>query len=363
MSASLGMTCAQGLPGAPGAAALPEGADWAEMLAAAVDERAIPLLATAVFDGLLDASPAQAAALSRAHEDLMRSCVMLERSTFEVADVFESNDVAFRVLKGPGIAHLDYPDASWRAFGDVDVLVSSRSYDNAVRALEGLGAHRRSREVRAGFDRRFGKGVCMVLPDGVQVDVHRTLASGPFGLAIDLDDLFAELGIVRLGNRELPTLCREHRFIHACYHASLGDAVPRIVALRDVAQLLLTTDLDFARARSTAGAWRGGIVIARAISAAWERFALAPTPASEWASAYVGDRFERRAFAAYVGPNRSYARQMAAAVPAVPGLSGKLAFVRSLLFVDRAYAKRHDGGYVQRVRRAWNSRTVAGDAS
>lgn len=357
------MACAQGLSGAPDPGPLPEGTAWAEMLAAAVDERAIPLLATAVFEGLLEASTDQAEALTRAHEDLMRACLMLERATLEVAEVFESTNLAFRVLKGPGIAHLDYPDASWRAFGDVDVLVPSRSYDAAVRALENLGAHRRSREVRPGFDRRFGKGVCLVLPDGVQVDVHRTLASGPFGLAIDLDGLFAEHEVVRLGNRDVPTLSREHRFLHACYHASLGDAVPRIVALRDVAQLLLTTDLDFARARSTAGSWRGGIVIARAISVAWERFGLAPTPASEWAAAYVGDRFERRSLAAYVGPNRSYARQMAAAVPAVPGLSAKFAFVRSLLFVDRAYAKRHDGGYVQRVRRAWNSRTVAEDAS
>ena len=363
MPTSLGMACAQGLPGAAQAGPLPTGTAWVELLAAAVDERAIPFLATAVFEGLLEASSEQAEALTGAHEDLMRACLMLERSTLEVASVFESTEVPFRVLKGPAVAHLDYPDPSWRAFGDVDVLVPSRSYDAAVRALENLGAHRRSREVRPGFDRRFGKGACLVLPDGVQVDLHRTLATGPFGLAIDLDRLFDEQGSVRLGNREIPTLSREHRFIHACYHASLGDAVPRIVALRDVAQLLLTTDLDFARARATADAWRGGIVLARAISVAWERFALVPTPASEWASGYVGDRFERRALAAYVGPNRSYARQMAAAVPAVPGLSAKFAFVRSLLFVDRAYAKRHDGGYVRRVRRAWNSRTLAGDAS
>ena len=38
---------------------------------------------------------------------------------------------------------------------------------------------RESAEPRPGFDRRFGKGVCLVRPDGVQVDLHRTLAAGP----------------------------------------------------------------------------------------------------------------------------------------------------------------------------------------
>ena len=116
----------------------------------------------------------------------MRSCVWLERWTLEVVQLFADAAIEVRLLKGPAVAHLDYPDPAWRAFGDIDVLVPSAQYDDAIRALLAVGGRRRSQEVRPGFDRRFGKGACVTLLNGVQVDVHRTLASGPFGLTVDL---------------------------------------------------------------------------------------------------------------------------------------------------------------------------------
>ena len=355
---SLGRVAAQGLPGGPRLTACARNVSWDELMLEAIDERAVPIIASAIRSGLLDVSPVQEDAIASAHEDLMRSCVLLERATLEVSEQLEDTGVEFRLLKGPAVAHLDYPDPSWRAFGDVDVLVRSSGYEDAVDALDRAGARRRSAEVRPGFDRRFGKGVCMTLPDGIQVDVHRTLASGPFGLTIDLDALFSGDDVVVLGGQAVPVLTREHRFLHACYHAALGDAIPRVVALRDIAQLLLTTDLDFDRACAVADGWRSGIVVAHAISATWERFGLERSGASLWADTYDSTRRERRWLAAYLGPHRSYARQMVAGVSAVPSWSAKLAYVRALLLVDPLYAKRHDGGYGRRVQRAWKSRTA-----
>ena len=186
-SITLGAACGLGLSEPATLPQLPVGGAWDAFFGHAVDERAVPILANAVAGGLVDATVAQREQLVTAHEAVMRSCLYLEQSTLAVAGALRDADLDYRLLKGPAVARLDYPDPSWRAFGDIDVLVRSSEYEAALHALTSRGGRRRSAEIRPGFDRRFGKGVCIVMPDGVQVDVHRTLASGPFGLTILLD--------------------------------------------------------------------------------------------------------------------------------------------------------------------------------
>ena len=354
--ATAGIACARGLPGVSEAARLPVGGAWEELFARLHAERAVSIVASAVVGEMLVATDAQRESLVIAHEAAMRSCVMLERSTLDLAETLGRTEIDFRILKGPAVAHLDYPDPSWRTFGDVDVLVRSVDYDATVEALQRCGAYRRSAEVRPGFDRRFGKGVCMVMPDGVQIDVHRSLATGPFGLTINLEDLFEGSATISLAGTPIPVLTREHRLAHACFHAALGDATPRLVALRDIAQLMLTTDVDVDATRAMCTRWRAGAVMEHAIAATWDTLDLASTSDSEWARGYAADSCERRSFAAYLGPNRSYARQMIAGIPAVAGWRAKVAYVRSLLLVDPSYAQRHGGGTGRRIRRVWRSR-------
>jgi hypothetical protein len=354
----LGRYFAVGLPGAAIPEALPTGARWDDLLALAVAQRAVPLLANGVRFGILDATESQRSLLAHRHVDAMRSCVSLERVLVQATQPLREAGIGFRVLKGPGVAHLDYPDPSWRGFGDIDLLVPSSAYDEAVNLLERSGARRRSPEIRPGFDRRFSKGVCMIRTDGFQLDVHRTLASGPFGFTVDLDELFASPEPLILGGETFLVPPRQIRFLHACFHAALGDVAPRIVAQRDVAQMVLATDLDLDRCLEVARRWRAGSVVSHALSHAWERLGLVPSPAIAKISRQVPSRFERRALTAYHGPKRSYARQMVAAVPAIPGLGAKLTYVWSMLVVDPEYARRNDGGYAHRLRRAWNARTT-----
>ena len=53
-----------------------------------------------------------------------------------------------------------------------------------------MGGQRDQPPARPGFDRRFGKSFTYLMPGGVEVDVHRTFVMGPFGLTIELDDLW-----------------------------------------------------------------------------------------------------------------------------------------------------------------------------
>lgn len=354
-----GSIAAHGLLGAP-AAGGPFGADeWSALLRVLVAERLVPVASYAAAAGALDVTPAQRADLLAAHERAMSLVLVLERRLLDSYGALRDAGIDVRVLKGPAVARLDHPDPSWRAFGDVDLLVPGSEFDDAGRVLAARGATRRFAEARPGFDARFGKAVTYVDPDGIQIDLHRTFATGAFGLTVDLDALFAESDAVVIGGETLATLGRRHRFLHACFHAALGDQVPRLVALRDVARFVLATDLDLDAARAEAASWGAGAVVARAIGLTWSGLGLAPHPAAEWAERRPTSRREARALAAYTSGGRSYASQVVAGVSAVPGIAGRLAYVRALLLPDRRYLAGRDASYRARVRRAWSARRVA----
>lgn len=349
----IGAVAAHGLPGAPPlpAEALPDGA-WRTLFDLATRDRLTPLLARAVADGAMAATARQEGQATAAHEQAMRLCLLLERSLLATSAGFEDSGIMYRVLKGPAVAHLDYPDPALRAFGDVDVLVASSAYEDAMAQLRAGGAERRFSEVRPGFDRRWGKGACVVAADGTQIDVHRTFVAGPFGLTIDLDELLLMPEWVEIGDEVLPALDRESRFIHACFHAALGDRVPRLVALRDVAQIILSHDLDRDVVMARARRWRADAVIARAVRLAWARLRLAEHEWSRWAATHTADRFQTRALRAYTSESRSYATQAVAGLSAVRTVPEKVAYVHALLAAEPGHLANRDRSYGRRIRRA-----------
>ena len=155
-----------------------------------------------------------------------------------------------------------------------------------------------------------------------------------------------------LAGRTIHALRPEHRFLNACYHAVLGNAPPRLVPLRDVAELLLAGNVDVDEIRRLAAAWRADAVVALAVRSAWDAFALADATAlSFWAYRYEPEPWERRALSVYQRPDKGYAARSLAAVRAIRGTSNKLAFVRALTFPKRDYLEGRHGSFTQRWRR------------
>lgn len=325
--------------------------EWTQFHRELLLERLVPLAAYALDRGALTASEIQRTQITQDHSRSMSLALVLERRLLEVYSEMTFAGIDVRVLKGSAVARLDYPDPSWRAFGDVDLLVPADSFAAASEILTAAGARRRFAEVSKGFDSRFGKGACFTYADGLQVDLHRSIAEGPFGLTVDLSSLFNDVEEFEIGEVNLRTISRQHRFLHACFHAALGDVSPRLVALRDVAEMLLIKKVNFSDAVVTARAWRAEAVIARAISLAWQRIDLPPNDASAWADTYSPSGYEERALRAYTSENRSYATQVAAGVTAVPGITGKLAYMRALLLPSRQHISGRDSSYWARFRR------------
>ena len=224
------------------------------------------------------------------------------------------------MLKGTALAHLDYDDPSLRCFGDVDLLVPGSHIEAARDLLLADGGTRAYPEPRPGFDRRFSKGLAITTTERYEIDLHRTLAAGPFGLALDLESLAADPDHFTVGGRRIPALGRPQRFLHACFHAVLGSADPRLVPLRDLVETAPATADEVEALRSLAEASSATAVVGRAVAAARSRLGWRPALVlAAWADGLHDTPRDRRWIAGYVGRQRAYATQALTAVEAVRG--------------------------------------------
>jgi hypothetical protein len=326
---------------------------FATLLSRVVDERVTGHLCNVIEHGALAVTQDQRAAAAHAHRDALVVDLLLERALLGAVGELERAGIDVRVLKGAAIAHTVYAAAELRSFRDVDLLVRDQQLDAAIAVLGERGGTRRFREPRPRFTRRFGKGVCVRTAAGIELDLHRVFAAGPFGLQIVPARLFEQACAVPLGGRTVAGLDPTARALHAMFHAALGDDPPRLVAVRDVLQVLDDRALDPNELLELARAWRCGIVVQRAVRLACEVFGadLGSHPVGRFAREYAPSPFEERALRSYVGEQRGYARQAVAGVGAVHGLRAKAAYVSALVLPDAAYVAERDGGYFRRLGR------------
>lgn len=327
---------------------------WPEFLIRVAQQRMVGLLATAIINEAFPITDLQRAAVADLETQVAVASLILERLLLDVAARFDYDRIDFRVLKGSAVAHNDYPDPSLRSFGDVDLLVRPTDFGRAVFALEAMGGRRVVPELRPDFDRRFGKGAVVGMPDDLEIDLHRTFVAGALGMTIDLDALFATATPFTLGDRKLLALATEERFVHACIHAALEHQVRRH-SLRDVAQMASTGGLDAARVVGLAEDWRCRAVVARAISLAWETLDLDDVvPLSNWGLRYRSHPRERRLLDAYLGGDGSYTRRALSALFVIQRPRDKLAYARALLFPQQRHLDARNSGRVGHVLRGVN---------
>lgn len=324
------------LPGATSVAVAPlppGGHRGVEALEAA---RLVGLARRLLATGAVDVPHDVVADLVAAHHRVAIRDLTLERTLLQSLDVWGVDPALVRVLKGPAIAHLDEADPACRSFIDVDLLVPSDHLGSVVAAALAHGAERSFPELRPGFDRRFSKGVNLVLPSGFALDLHRSLAQGPFGLAIDPEELAAAWEPFTVGGTPLRALDRAGRWVHACQHAVLGGVVPPLVSLRDVVLTMPRTEAELADALGRAARWRCEAVLAEAVRLAARRLLLDPAAAPEWGpvATWVGSerptRRERRWLAAYRGA-RSTPLLTLYGAEAVRGVRARAAYARAIL--------------------------------
>ncbi len=306
------------------------------------------LLWKAVADGAMPVTRAQADRAEDQHIRSLAAALVLERLLLQTLDLLEGAELPVRILKGTAIAHLDFPEVGMRTFGDIDLMVPGTAFDEAVALLCAQGHQRLHPQPRPGFDRRFSKGTSFRTVDGLEIDLHRTFTMGPLGIRLDLESLWSRSESFELGGRKVCALATEERFLHACYHAVLGETSPRLVPLRDVAQIALGHHLDMVRLHDLIRSSRAEAVVARAVRMAWSELDLADILAiSAWAHTYRSNPREAAEIAAY-GDGSSYASKSVAALRSIRGLRNRAAYLFALVMPADSYVdKRHRSRYTR----------------
>jgi hypothetical protein len=314
-------------------------------------ERLSGLFLAAIVDELWPATADQRAAAVELHVESMATVLVLERSMLMSVGILESAAIEVRVLKGSGVACLDYADASLRPFIDVDLLIRPDQFDAATATLVNAGYVRTFPEPRPAFDRRFSKGTSFESPDGFELDLHRTFVMGPYGLTLDLEELWKNSEPFEVGGRTLKALGPEERLLHACYHAALGDTPPRLLPRRDIAEMVLFGKHDLDRLHQLSNSSRAASVLAHAVRSTWETLGIADVVSlSAWATAYRASERERKDIDVYLRPQSNYAAKSLAAMRALPSWRERAAFLTALSLPQSDYLGRRHRSFGSRLR-------------
>lgn len=265
--------------------------------------------------------------LADAHDSAMAEALLLEDVMLAAVDGLAEVGIDVLTLKGSALAHLLGPDPSERTFGDTDLLVPGGSLTAAASALEHAGATRVQAAVSTEYERRFAKSVTLRWRGNTELDLHRTLAPGPFGLTIDPADLHRAPTTFQLAGRPVPTLSLEMHTLHAAIHVALGDVEPRLGNVRDLA-LLLRHDLDLDLIMRSAEAWRCAYPLALGLRAT-AAIGAADHALLDWAEAHRPSRRDRALFTSYRERDGRFRAQARASLR-VLGWRDRVAYARSL---------------------------------
>jgi hypothetical protein len=321
---------------------------WPRLLSRVRAEGLTGLAVESVDSGWLELADDQAAMLLAVHRSAMTWCLLVERKLIGLAEAFDSQGIGFAVLKGASIAHTMYPEPSARSFADLDLLVSTVDYDRACAMLGSLGNERQRPEPRPGFEVRFGKASVHKDPkDGIEVDLHRTLVLGPFGLWIDPEELLLRREPFLLADRKLGRLGDTAMLLNVAIHASLGTRPPKLVPLRDIAQVWAEGDIDWDTLVRWAEAWHLTVVLQHAFAAVGDTL---NTPIPTEAACFVGERpsrSEAKLLAGYTSSRRDKGGMTLATIRAIPRARSKAAYAWALAFPDRRFLEARAGAHAK----------------
>lgn len=320
---------------------------WAELRHRSRVGRVVaPLLAVATEAGQ-SLGPDERDQVRADHLAAMYGALRLDRALLEVHERLGRAGVPHLTLKGTSVAHLDYPDPSERQYGDIDILVPGNGLDVAVEVLEAAGFARLLPAAHPRVDAVLAKAITLRGDDGTEIDLHRTVTPGAFGLLIPLDRLWEGAVTLELGASRLLALGPVHRLLVTAAHLRLGNAVPRLSTVRDLIvqcdRLAVDDSVEEAEELGLAA------VLGSAVLAVVGGGVPVPEPYATWARDHHPSDVEARRLAAHLAAEGSF-RAQARAMLGELGWADRVTAARALVFPRRAHLRARGLSRAQHLR-------------
>ena len=293
-------------------------------LSAVAERRLTGVLLAAMQAGEVEVDRSEV--VVEAHERALARARLPDTAMLQSVKILLDAGITPFLLKGSAIARL-LPEPDQRISADIDLLVPADQLDAAASALEAFGAARSRPAISPDWERWFALSVTIGWRTGTELNMHRTLAPGPYGHLVDLDELAASTVTVEVGGVDVLTLRPELHLVHAALHVALGGVEPRLGDVRDIALLLERTNLDVDRVMRTIVRW--GAEAPAAVGFAAAGSIGARHPIIDWAAAHRPRSRDRRLLASYADRNGRVRRQALASLTVVPWRD-KPALLRSL---------------------------------
>lgn len=269
-------------------------ATWMTFRAECERHRLGGLLVAAATNGDLPVTDRQRAEMATLEIELTRHRTAYDARCRAPLAALADHGIEVLLLKGAALPWSDYPDPQWRPTGDLDVLVRTEDLYRSVQVLEGLGGRLLNPEPAPGYATHVFKGLTIVLEGGFEVDLHRILSWGSFGVRVPAADLWTSPRTFDRFGTPAQTLDRARTLLHLSAHMLLLGAV-RLSEARDVAQLLADPLLDVDEVLRVARAWRQEAVLATAIRLSVRELGLAAegSPLIGWSADVPVSRGDR----------------------------------------------------------------------
>ncbi|MGH8874241.1 MAG: nucleotidyltransferase family protein, partial [Acidimicrobiia bacterium] len=192
--------------------------------------------------------------------------------------IFGEAAIPWLVVKGPVLAESVYTHSDLRTYRDLDVLVPPGQFPAALETLEEGGGRLLDRNWPLLYREMKGE-LHVVLPSGTVVDLHWHLVNDRRvreAIGVPSVELFERTRTVDVGGTPVVTLDPTATLVYVALHACLAGG-ERLVWLKDIEQLVLNQQVEWARVLETARWWGVSLPVATTLDRS-RRILGAPIP-------------------------------------------------------------------------------------
>jgi hypothetical protein len=322
-----------------GGPVIPESVFWEHWLKEASAERGTPLLFQIVAHVPTDLRDEQREQIWWQQRRTLVRSVRLEHHLIGVAERLSELGIAFAVLKGAATAHLDYPDASWREFVDIDVLIDPADRPRAT-ALLGRDGWVQGYALPRGHEEHT-HAVTLTF-EGVELDLHQRIGHRALGVLVPTRELLDRATPFEIAGVELRSLGEIDRLIHAALHAVSSRGINRrLSSVADVLLLAHRRSHLAAEVLARAEHWKVRSLVERAVVDAYKAAQLDVDALWAAAMSVPVRRRDRLVDRAYLGAGRRPVAEELAHLRVMDGWKTRWRYLRGYLATDPDYARQH----------------------